>query len=234
VKVKSRKTSPVTASVLVGLAAAALLALGVFLVVLPQRSKAADVDEQTAAVYSEIATKRAESLRKPQAPIRVADLFKLVQAMPDNADMPGIVLELNQTARDAGILFDSIAPQAPVASADSVTVPIELQFSGSFYHQTDFVYRLRSLVGVRRGKLESAGRLFSVNAIEFTEAEAGFPKISAKLTVNAFVYGMNVPGVTPVAPPEPSTSTETSSTETSTTESQPEPPPSDGATALGN
>ena len=228
-KVKSRKISPVVASVLVALGALAVLAAGTFLVLMPQRSGAADLDQELVAVEAQIATKRAESLRKPQAPIRVADLFKLVQAMPDNSDMPGILLELNQTARDSGIAFDSISPQPPVGGADSVTVPIQLEFSGSFYHLTDFVYRLRSLVAVRRGKLESSGRLFSIGAIAFTEAADGFPKISAKLTVNAFVYGTNVPGATPAPPPPPA-----SSTETSTTETQPEPAPSDGATALGS
>ena len=230
--VKTRKISPVTASILVGVGAAVLLAFGMLLVVLPQRSTAAELDSEVASVEGQISTKRAESLRKPQAPIRVADLFKLVQAMPDNADMPGMLLQLNQTARDSGITFDSIAPQPPVATETSVTVPITLEFSGSFYHLTDFVYRLRNLVSVRRGKLESSGRLFSISSIDFSEGPAGFPSISAKLTVSAFVYGTNVPGATPVTPPpteEPSTSTDG----TSTTETQPEPAPSDGATAMG-
>ena len=231
-KVKSRKTSPLAASVLVAVGATLLLAAGVFLVVLPQRSRAAQFDRELASVEAQIATKRAESLRKPQAPIRVADLFKLVQAMPDAADMPRILLELNQTARDAGITFDSIAPQTPAAGAGSVTFPIALEFSGSFYRVTDFVYRLRSLVAVRRGKLETSGRLFSVSSIDFSEGAAGFPNVTAKLTVNAYVYGANVPGATPAPTPAPA---ETSTAETSTAENAPEAPASsEGATALGS
>ena len=230
--VKTRKISPTTASILVGLGAAVLLAVGMLLVVLPQRSTAADLEGEVASVYAQIATKRAESLRKPQAPIRVADLFKLVQAMPDHPDMPGMLLQLNQTARDTGITFDSIAPQPAVATDTSVTVPIALEFSGSFYHLTDFVYRLRNLVSVRRGKLESSGRLFSIGSIDFSEGPAGFPNISAKLTVNAFVYGTDVPGATPVDPP-PAAETSTTTDSTSTTETEPEPAPSEGATAMG-
>jgi hypothetical protein len=226
VKVKSRTMSPVAASALVGLGAMLVLAAGLFLVVLPQRSRASELDRELASVEAQIATKRAESLRKPQAPIRVADLFKLVQAMPDTADMPGILLELNQTARDAGITFDSIAPQTPAAGTGSVTFPIALEFSGSFYHLTDFVYRLRSLVAVRRGKLDASGRLFSISSIDFSEGPAGFPNVTAKLTVNAYVYGASVPGATPAPTPAPA--------ETSTTGSEPdEPAPSEGATAMG-
>lgn len=229
-KSKSKKMSPTTASVLVGLVAAAVLAGGVFLVVLPQRSQAAELDREVVALNAEIETKRAESLRKPQAPIRVADLFKLVQAMPDNPDMPGILLELNQTARDSGITFDSIAPQAPVSAGDRVIFPIAVEFTGSFYRLTDLVYRLRNLVAVRRGKLDARGRLFSIDSVDFSQAADGFPSVSAKLTVNAFVYGTNVPGAAQAAPvPTPTETTTTGS------DSESEPtPPSDGATALGS
>jgi hypothetical protein len=231
VKVTKRKMSPVTASVLVGLVAAVALAAGVFLLVLPQRGKASDLDKEAAGVKVEIAKKRAESLRKPEAPIRVAELFKLVKAMPDYADQPGILLQLNQTASDAGIVFDKIAPQAPVAATDSVTFPIAVEFSGTFYELNDLVYRLRSLVAVRRGRLEASGRLFSIDSIEFVEGPKGFPNLTAKLIVNAYVYGTNVPGVVATAPPPAPTET-TDSTTTETTES--EPPSSGEATALGS
>jgi Pilus assembly protein, PilO len=232
VKVSKRKTSPVTMSVLVGLAAALVLGAGVFLLVLPQRSKASDLDQEVATVHVEIAKKRAESLRKPEAPIRVAELFKLVKAMPDYADEPGILLQLNQTARDAGIAFDKITPQPPVASTDSVTFPIDVEFSGSFYDLNDFVYRLRSLVAVRRGRLEASGRLFSIDSIEFGEGPTQFPNLIARLRVNAYVYGTNVPGVVPVTPPPAPTTETTESTTTEKTES--EPPSSGEATAVGS
>ena len=233
-KVTKRKMSPVTTSVIVGLVAAVALGAGMFLLVLPQRGKAADLDKQTAGVQIEISKKRAESLRKPEAPIRVAELFKLVKAMPDYADTPGILLQLNQTARDAGIVFDKITPQAPVAAPDSVTFPIAVEFSGNFYELNDLVYRLRSLVAVRRGRLEASGRMFSIDSIEFGEGPAGFPNLTAKVTVNAYVYGTNVPGVVAATPP-PTPAPTDDTTESSTTDSSESEPPSSGeATALGS
>jgi hypothetical protein len=202
---KKRKVSPVTLSVLIGLGGVVVLALGMFLLVLPQKHQAASVDEEIAATQAQITEARLAAQPKTPQPIHVANLFKLVKAMPDNADMPGILLQLNQTARDAGIEFDSITPQAIVTSASPVQVPIGLEFTGNFYDLNDFLFRLRSLVAVRGGALQASGRLFSVDTIEFTEGLGGFPNIGAKLTVRAYVYGSGA-AATPVTP-APATTT---------------------------
>ena len=201
-KVTKQKMSPLAASLIIAVVAMTVLAAGLFLVVLPQRDRSAELDREVADVRAEVVQKRAESLRKAPAPIRVAELFKLVQAMPDKTDMAGILLQLNQTARDTGITFDGIEPQLPLLSTDHTTYPINLQFTGTFYELNDFVYRLRSLVSIRRGTLEATGRLFSINAIDFGQGVGGFPNIAAKVTVNAFVYGATpVPGAAPAPAP---------------------------------
>jgi hypothetical protein len=44
--------------------------------------------------------------------------------------------------------------------------------------------------------LHAAGRLFSVEAVDFSEAEAGFPMLAAVLKLQAYVYGTD-PSATP-------------------------------------
>jgi hypothetical protein len=193
VKTKKQKISPVMLSVLIGLGGVVVLALGMFVLVLPQKHKAADMDVEIAQVESQITEARLAAQPKKVQPIRTADLFKLVKAMPDNADMPGILLQLNQTAHDAGIEFDSITPQGVVLSAIPVQVPISLEFTGNFYDLNDFLFRLRNLVAVRGGALQATGRLFSVDTLEFTEGSGGFPNISARVTLKAFIYGSGTP-----------------------------------------
>jgi hypothetical protein len=189
VSVKKRKISATTLSVVIGLGGVLVLALGVFLLVLPQRGKASELAKEIDATQAEIVQARALAEQKPAQPIRVADLFKLVKAMPDTSDMPGILLQLNQTAHDAGIEFDAITPHDGVPGTGYQAVPIDLEFNGNFYDLNDFLYRLRNLVSVRGGKLGATGRLFSVSSIEFNEGPNGFPNIAAKLTVTAYVYG---------------------------------------------
>jgi hypothetical protein len=219
---KKRKLSPVALSAVIGGVMVLVLAAGVFLVVLPQKNKAADIGTEIVATNDQIVQARALAMQKPAQPIRVASLFKLVKAMPDGADMTGILLQLNQTATDAGIEFDTITPGDPSPGTGYQKLGIGLTFMGNYYGLTDFLFRLRSLVTVRGGALAATGRLFSVDGIDFAAGVGGFPMISATIKVSAYIYGGGVP-VTPV-PGAPTTPTDTTSTApASTTPTTPAP-----------
>jgi Tfp pilus assembly protein PilO len=177
-------------------------ALGYFLVISPNRSQASELKQETASVQAQIQALRLANTQAQQVePIRVADLFRVSKAMPSTDDMPGVILELNRIAREAGIRFDSITPQEASDSGGYLRRPIDLVFDGNFYELSDFLFRLRSLVRVRNGQLEANGRLFTVNSLNFVESERSFPDIKATLSVSAFVYGTGAPQ--PPAPPAP-------------------------------
>jgi Tfp pilus assembly protein PilO len=174
-------------------------AAGYFLLISPQRSKGAELAEETHAVQVQIQALRVANAQvRTVEPIRVADLFRVSKAMPDTDDMPGMLLELNRIARETGIRFESITPQAGADAGGYVRRPIDLVFDGNFYELSDFLFRLRSLVRVRAGQLEATGRLFTVNSLNFVESEREFPRIKATLNVSAYVYGTGAP--TPAAP----------------------------------
>jgi hypothetical protein len=205
--------------------------MGWFLLVRPQGGKLADLKQQTADMQQRIDAYNQQVAAARSAPkIEVADVYRLAKAMPDRIDMPDLVLELSQLARDTGIRFDSIAPQ-PLASLGAYQViPIAVTFNGNFYNLADFLYRLRSLVSVHGGRLDATGRLFSVDTLTFNESPLRFPQIQASLTIDAFVYGAGAPTPAPVAPAPTTTTTETTTTTTTTTPA--ETPPA-GATATG-
>ena len=174
---------------LIGLIVLGLVVVGLggwFMIVRPQNAKAKDLDAQITDTNNAISAARALTLEaKKGAQIRVADLFRLTKAMPDETDMPGILLELNQVAEDSGITFDQITPATTATPiAGYLAIPITVEFTGNFYDLSDFLYRLRNLVDVRRGALDATGRLFAIDSIEFAEAPPppGFPQISANLT----------------------------------------------------
>ena len=136
--------------------------------------------------------------------------------MPAKTDMPDLVLELSQLARDTGIRFDSISPQ-PLAAVGSYSVlPISVTFNGNFYNLADFLYRLRSLVTVHAGRLDATGRLLAVDTLSFNESDLKFPQIQASLVIDAFVYAA-APAAAPAATPPPATATTTTTSETTTT-----------------
>ena len=170
------------------------LAVGWFMVIAPKRQEAATLGQEITDARVQIdAAQGATAGGQPQAnPIRVADLFKLSRAMPDKADIPNVLLQLSQISAETGVSFESITPHDPVALGAFQQIGIDLVFEGHFYDLSDFLYRLRNLVGVHRGVLDSTGRLFSVNSIAFDEGELQFPQVKATLTVSAYVYGDGV------------------------------------------
>jgi hypothetical protein len=167
-----------------------------FVMVSPKRAEATQLKTEVAAL--EITVNEARIAAMPRSnedtkPIAVADIFRLAKAMPAVPDMPGILLELDRIAEETGVQFQSVAPVASTVVGDYQTVPITLAFDGNFYELSDFLFRLRTLVGVRGGELRAAGRLFSVETISFGESPKKFPELSATLSVVAYVYGTDAP-----------------------------------------
>lgn len=209
--VTRRKVSPVVAAGIgVGIALI-LAAAGWFLLVSPQRSHAAELDVEIAAIEDQISAARVAKLQADDLqPIRAADLFRLSKAMPSDLDISGVLLELSRIAKETGITFKSIVPGATASVTSFRVQPIELTFEGDFYSLSDFLYRLRNLVQLRDGDLSANGRLFTVDTISFAEGRGSFPNIQASLSVNAFVYGTKPAAAAP--PPPPATTTTATTT----------------------
>jgi hypothetical protein len=222
---------------LVGAALLLVLVAGWFALIAPKRSEAARLQKQIDDARMQVIEARHGSTGQQQAPtIRVADLFELSRAMPNRTDMPNLLLQLSEVATETGVSFESITPHDPVSLGSYEQVGIDLVFEGRFYDLSDFLFRLRNLVGVHEGVLDATGRLFSVDSISFDEGQLAFPQVKATLTVSAYIFGNGTPA------PVPSTATSggavASTTSTTATtpgseDTQPIPAAPAGATAVG-
>jgi Tfp pilus assembly protein PilO len=198
-----------------------LLLVGWFMLIGPQRSTAASIVQATAAAQVQLDEARLPVVRvKPaaaaqQPEIKTADLYSLAKAMPSTVDMPNLLLELDQVARNAGVTLSTISPGAPAPSltAGYSTIAINLSFSGDFYSVTDMLFRLRSLVTVRNGALETSGRLFSIGTVGIAPAGAD-GGLGATVVVNAYVYGGGAIATDVPVAPVAETSTDTTSSTT--------------------
>ena len=214
-----------------------LLIAGYFIAVKPQKSKASQLASEITARESQISDARALLAKAKHAQkVKVADLFRLTKAMPDQPDEAGIILELTSVARKSGIGFDSITPQGSTILGGYQVVPISVIFDGNFFQLNDFLFRLRNLVDVRQGALAANGRLFTVDTIQFDESELKFPQIRASLQIDAYIYGT---GATVSAPPQTSTpgattGTTTTGTTTTTTTTSPTTTAPSAAAAPGS
>jgi type IV pilus assembly protein PilO len=218
---------------LIGIIVGAVLVFGLagwFLLVRPQGAKVKDLKAQAAEVQAKIDAYHQQVAGGRAAPkIEVADVYRLAKAMPDRTDMPDLLLELSQLARDTGIRFDAISPQPNALLGSYTVLPISVTFQGNFYNLADFLYRLRSLVSVHAGRLDATGRLFSVDTLTFDESTLKFPQIQATLVIDAFVYGTGVPPTATI----PTTTTTTATTTTTTTAATPTETAPSGASATG-
>jgi type IV pilus assembly protein PilO len=222
-KPEGKKLKP---PVLIALVVAGVLVFGLalwFALVRPQSGKVKQLKAEGASLQQQIDDQRAKTAAARGAPkIHVADVYRLAKAMPDKQDMPDLLLELSQLARDTGIQFDSIEPQAVSVQGPYTVIPINVTFTGNFFNLADLLYRLRTLVDVHNARLDATGRLFSVDTLSFAEAPQKFPRIQAQLVIDAFVYG-TIPGATATAgaaaAATDSTSTDTTSTDTTSTTS---------------
>jgi Tfp pilus assembly protein PilO len=180
-------------------------AIAFFLLVKPKMDESSSLDDQIAELEGKVDVALLAQRAPGSEPIKVADMFRLTKAMPDETDTSGVILELNAVATASGVEFISIAPQAPVAREGFLAVPFKLTFEGSYYDLTDFLFRLRNLVIVRDGELESEGRLFSLDALDLHEGSEGFPQVQAALTVSAYSYASAPPVAVPATPPATTT-----------------------------
>ena len=212
-----KPTNPTVVIVLVILGVVVLGVAGYFGLIPPQGAKLKRMKADEAAAQSRIDDYNQKVQLARSAPkIRVADIYRLAKAMPSETDMPDLVLELSQLARDTGIRFDSISPQPAVPIGSYTVLPISVTFNGTFYDLADLLYRLRSLVNVHGGRLDATGRLFTVDTLSFGESPLKFPRIQATLVIDAYVYGTG--GAAPSTPtPAAPTSTDTTSTTTTGT-----------------
>lgn len=203
----------IPAAVVVAPALLIVAAVAFFLLVKPKLDESSSLDGQIAELQGKIDVALAAQRASGGETIRVADLFRLTKAMPDTTDMSSVILELNAVATAAGVDFISIAPQAPVAREGGfMATPIKLTFEGSYYDLTDFLFRLRNLVIVRDGELESAGRLFTLDALDLHEGSLGFPQVQAAITVSAYSYAPAPAAVAPGATPPVTTTPPASAT----------------------
>jgi Tfp pilus assembly protein PilO len=223
----------------IALVAAGLLlvvVVGWFALISPKRSTASSLKQQTAAVQAEIAKNRSTAFTQALPAVRSASVFRLAMAMPSQLQTPDVILQLNSLAQASGISFDQIQPGTATANPTGVvdpfaTVPISVKFSGSFYNLLAFLQRMRNLVRVENGRLYTAGRLYDVSNIQFSEGEKGWPQVAATLVINAFVPQQAAPVATPGATGTTSTTTTTTTGTTTTSNPTSAAPSTSGGTS---
>jgi len=191
------KINGLTALILSALAIVVVAAVGWFMVISPQRTKATQLDTQRAAVDAELATDRV-LVSKPSETKTKATLAAAKRALPDQPQVSEILRQLAGFAASSRTELDTITPAAAVAGTGAQTIPISLQFRGRYFGLQQLLRLMRTSASSKGAKITATGRLYTVDNISFGGAgDDGV--LTATIQLNAFVYSPApvVPSTTP-------------------------------------
>jgi Tfp pilus assembly protein PilO len=203
----------------------AIVAMAWFFLISPLRSDIATANTSIAqettrlsaaqAKLKQAAKTRAEG-RKNQA-----QLLELAKMVPQSTQVPSLLVQIQDLADQSGIQFSSMSPGDPNESGGFQIVPLQLQFTGSYFDLSDFAYRVEQLVA-------GPGRLLTVKSIPLklggsdttgTTVKSGKPVAespSLTVTMTLYAFSMDQAGQLAAAATGPTSTATDQSTSTST------------------
>ncbi len=196
-----------TPKVVAALGAAAVVAValvGWFGLVSPQHTKAAELDSRIADAQTQLAALHGNAVHSGSTSPAM-----LALAMPRRAAMASVLRQLQRTARQTGVRFDSLTPQAATAQSGYSTVPMDVLVTGRYFAVQRFLKHLRTQAGFSGSRPHASGRLFSVDSVSLAAGEDQLPQLAATIHLNVFTYSGSAGAAAPTAAPTdeaPSTS----------------------------
>jgi Tfp pilus assembly protein PilO len=154
------------------------------------RSTQADIDSERAQLaQAQIELAQAESTRE-EGKRNEARLLELAKLMPTAEEIPSLVLQIEDLAGQSGIDFTAITPGKIEQSkyADGRILPLELEFTGTFFDLNDFIFRLEAMAA-------GPGRLLAVKRLELSLGNVEnlspgtSPALLVKMTLYTFLAG---------------------------------------------
>lgn len=96
-----------------------------------------------------------------------AQRLKLSKAVPDSAQVPGAIYQIQRLADRSNVDFDSISTQNVTDLGGFAGRGFQIKVTGKFFDVDDFLYRLHRQVAVDpKGNAAVSGRLFAVTKVE--------------------------------------------------------------------
>jgi len=193
-----------------------------------QRDQLAEIRTESNALRDTVDRLRSSATSESR---RTAERLRLSKALPDSAQTPGVVVQLQRLADRANVELTSIKTNQHTDFGSIRGTEFEVKVTGRFFDVDDFLYRLHRQVEVNeRDRPVVGGRLFATTSVDMTLAqgtsESGGPiedddEVVATLKVLAFSSAPA--GAAPAAPAATGTPVAAPATATA-------PAPSNGGT----
>ena len=196
--------------VLMGVAILVVAVLCWFFLLSPIRGEIAETDEAIEDQLQQVSLAKttlaqAESMRE-EGKGNQARLLELNKMVPPEEELPSLLLQLQDLADQSGIEFIALTPGSPAGDtegADFLVLPLDLEFSGTYFDVSDFAYRAEHMVA-------GPGRLLAIESLDLAAAGAAesgaSPQLSVSMSLYAFLQSVQqpAPAAAPAAPSEES------------------------------
>ncbi len=146
----------------------------------PQTEELASIAKQRASEEQKIQTARATLARleglKESAPKIEAKIIKIGRKMPKDADLPGLIIQIQNMANDSSVSVDALRPAEPQQASGYSKLDVAVNVKGTYGGISDFLFRI-----------ENSPRAMRVDNLSISPAE--YPTLQASLTISTFVLG---------------------------------------------
>ncbi len=155
-----------------------------------------DAQDQVTKLQGELATLMAKA-KKPRA-AAIVDELRLAKAYPYSEDVPVLILQIEEIAKQTSVSLGEATPAAGTDYAGVTGTPFTMSVTGKFFNVQDFLYRMHNRVRVDgKGRLQIKGRMLAVTKAELspggdaaasdgTTSTSGSTSVTASITVVAF------------------------------------------------
>jgi len=164
------------------LIAVLILMVGAFFMLAwrPQTQKLADLESQWQEQSRRIETARTTismlDEKRRSAAKTEAELVSIKSKMPTEAELPVLIVEMQNIANDAGVNLLSIRPGGLTSQDEFSEMQVGVSAEGSYVAIIDYLRRI-----------EKANRALKVNSVDVKVKE--YPDLSLSLSVSAFTMG---------------------------------------------
>lgn len=208
-----------TIYILAGLGLVVVVVAAWFLLLAPIRNEITQVEASIATEQTVLAQNQAKLAQMEQtrllAEANQARLMELAKMVPQDIEMPSLLLQVQDMATESGIDFLHISNSEAEEYGSYFIVPLSLELEGTYFDLNDFIYRAEQMVA-------GPGRLMAVKDLAYNLVDdasaASSPELAADMTLRAFVLPVQAPAEPESLTPDDNGSTGGESSTTNTTQ----------------
>ncbi len=185
--------------IVAGAASAAVVLLLVFFLVLPKMSQVSEAQTALLAAKAQQASLESQLQALQQAEVDAPESEKVIedvdQQIPPTADLPGLILLLNNAATRASVSMLTLTPAAPILDPETglSTISLAITAEGSYFAISEFLFNIETL--------PRAAKVLSLDLSPTGTTSTGtttIPTLTATITAEAYTQDASAgPGSSP-------------------------------------